>query len=104
MSYRMTNQDIMHAHNKYGSSDGATAEAIQRVLYKHLPPGVIRRETASNIYILCPLHQEKTASVSIAKKKGGFVKCFGCGRGMLLSTFLSQTLGNTRKYRHDKLT
>lgn len=45
------------------------------ILGLHAPKGINGR---NSIFVICPFHKEKTASMSISLSKGIF-KCFGCG-------------------------
>jgi CHC2 zinc finger len=82
--------------------DDARVQHITTILHQCIPSRYSARETQADIYILCPFHEEKTASCAIGKKCG-IVKCMGCGRAYTLPTFLSITLGNTRRRRESKL-
>lgn len=48
------------------------------------------KRTGSNFTGLCPFHSEKTPSFSVSRQKGIY-KCFGCGEGGNVFTFLMKT-------------
>jgi DNA primase len=45
------------------------------------------KKKGANWMACCPFHQEKTPSFSVNQAKG-FYKCFGCGKGGNVFTFL----------------
>ena len=47
------------------------------------------KRKGKNLWGLCPFHGEKTPSFSVAPEKGIY-KCFGCGRGGNLFTFVQE--------------
>lgn len=47
------------------------------------------RKRGANLWGLCPFHDEKTPSFSVAPQKGIF-KCFGCGKGGDAITFIKE--------------
>ncbi|MES0489141.1 MAG: DNA primase [Leptospirales bacterium] len=47
------------------------------------------KQKGSNYWALCPFHNEKSPSFSISPEKGIF-KCFGCGKGGNLITFVQE--------------
>ena len=50
----------------------------------------VRMKKAGNNYVgLCPFHDEKTASFNVSPSKG-FFKCFGCGKGGNVITFVME--------------
>ncbi|MCY4159367.1 MAG: DNA primase [Bacteroidetes bacterium] len=50
----------------------------------------VRMKKAGNNYIgLCPFHEEKTASFNVSPSRGYF-KCFGCGKGGNVITFVME--------------
>lgn len=51
--------------------------------------GIKFEQKGSNIVMLCPYHDEKTASMSVSLSKGIF-KCFGCGESGSIQKLLSQ--------------
>lgn len=50
------------------------------------------KKKGSNWMGCCPFHNEKTPSFSVSQNKG-FYKCFGCGKGGNIYTFLMETQG-----------
>ena len=50
------------------------------------------KKKGSNWMGCCPFHNEKTPSFSVSANKG-FYKCFGCGKGGNIYTFLMETQG-----------
>ncbi len=50
------------------------------------------KKKGSNWMGCCPFHSEKTPSFSVSQNKG-FYKCFGCGKGGNVYTFLMETQG-----------
>lgn len=50
------------------------------------------KKKGSNWMGCCPFHSEKTPSFSVSANKG-FYKCFGCGKGGNIYTFLMETQG-----------
>src|SRR5574344_106522 len=48
---------------------------------------VILKKSGTNYWGLCPFHNEKTPSFSVNPSRGIF-KCFGCGEGGDIITFL----------------
>lgn len=71
---------------------GINQEFIDEVLSKNDIVDVISRyvtlsRRGNNYWACCPFHMEKTPSMSV-KQDGQFFKCFGCGEGGNLITFL----------------
>ncbi len=50
------------------------------------------RKRGSNYFGICPFHEEKTASLAVHPARGTF-KCFGCGEGGNIYTFLMKIEG-----------
>ncbi len=75
---------------------------IPYILHKYIPTSAITRETKSNVYIMCPFHDENNGSCCLAKNKN-IVKCFWCGKAWKLQTFLSIILGNTKSWRENTI-
>lgn len=50
------------------------------------------RRSGANWFGLCPFHRETTPSFSVRPDKGYF-KCFSCGKGGDVFTFLMETRG-----------
>ena len=50
------------------------------------------KKKGANWMACCPFHQEKTPSFSVSPSKG-FYKCFGCGKGGNVYTFLMEMEG-----------
>lgn len=85
--------------NNLNSFDATRTVAI---LHQYITPEYIARETSADIYVLCPFHEEKTASCAISKTSN-VVKCFWCGKSYMIPTFLSIVLGNSRHRREQKI-
>lgn len=61
---------------------------IMRVVEGYVP----LKKKGQNWWAPCPFHQEKTASFSVNQAKGMF-KCFGCGKGGNVFTFVMEMEG-----------
>src|SRR5262245_36999910 len=61
---------------------------IMRVVEGYVP----LKKKGQNWWAPCPFHQEKTASFSVNPSKGMF-KCFGCGKGANVFTFVMELEG-----------
>lgn len=61
---------------------------IVRVIEPYAP----LKKKGSNWMVCCPFHEEKTPSFSVNPAKG-FYKCFGCGKGGNVFTFLMEYAG-----------
>ncbi len=61
---------------------------IMRVVEGYVP----LKKKGQNWWAPCPFHQEKTASFSVSPSKGMF-KCFGCGKGGNVFTFVMELEG-----------
>ena len=55
---------------------------------------VILKKKGQNYWGLCPFHKEKTSSFSVNRAKGIY-KCFGCGEGGDVISFLMKTQNKT---------
>jgi DNA primase len=63
---------------------------IVRIIEPYAP----LKKKGANWMACCPFHQEKTPSFSVNQAKG-FYKCFGCGKGGNVFTFLMEYAGMT---------
>jgi len=75
--------------------ESTISEVIERadileVVEKYVP----LKKKGRNFMGLCPFHSEKTPSFSVNPEKGLF-KCFGCGKGGTVLTFLMEMEGMT---------
>jgi len=61
------------------------ANPIADVIGQH----VQLKKKGRNLMACCPFHNEKTPSFSVSPDKG-FFKCFGCGKGGNVFTFLME--------------
>ncbi len=61
---------------------------IVRIIEPYAP----LKKKGSNWMACCPFHEEKTPSFSVNPAKG-FYKCFGCGKGGNVFTFLMEYAG-----------
>jgi DNA primase len=61
-------------------------------LVRIIEPYAPLKKKGSNWMGCCPFHQEKTPSFSVSPTKG-FYKCFGCGKGGNVYTFLMEMEG-----------
>ncbi len=73
---------------------GIKRETIERILDAAQIEDVVGRyvtlrRKGANLWGLCPFHDEKTPSFSVAPQKGIF-KCFGCGKGGDSITFIKE--------------
>lgn len=59
------------------------AVPIESYIQRYLP----LKKRGANLWAVCPFHAEKSASFSVSPEKGIF-KCFGCGKGGNLLTFV----------------
>ena len=74
---------------------GSVEEVIQRADIIEIVGQFVRLKRRGTNYIAnCPFHNEKTPSFSVSSTKGIY-KCFGCGRGGNVVTFVQE---------HEKLT
>ena len=49
----------------------------------------LTKRSGSNLFVLCPLHSEKTPSFSVAPDKQIY-HCFGCGKGGSVIGFIME--------------
>ena len=61
---------------------------LVRIVERHVP----LKKKGANWMACCPFHEEKTPSFSVHPGKG-FYKCFGCGKGGNVYTFLMEIEG-----------
>ena len=71
-------------------AQASVQEVISRADIVEIIGGAVRlKKRGSNYLANCPFHNEKTPSFSVSASKG-FYKCFGCGRGGNVVTFVQE--------------
>ncbi len=73
---------------QYFIDDLKTRADLVRIVERHVP----LKKKGANWMACCPFHEEKTPSFSVHPGKG-FYKCFGCGKGGNVYTFLMEIEG-----------
>ena len=73
---------------QYFIDDLKTRADLVRIVERHVP----LKKKGANWMACCPFHEEKTPSFSVNPGKG-FYKCFGCGKGGNVFTFLMEVEG-----------
>lgn len=75
-------------YDQYFIDDLKSRTDILRIIEAYVP----LKKRGANWMACCPFHQEKTPSFSVNPAKG-FFKCFGCGKGGNVFTFLMEIEG-----------
>lgn len=75
-------------YDQYFIDELKTRADILRIIERYVP----LKKRGANWTACCPFHQEKTPSFSVNPAKG-FFKCFGCGKGGNVFTFLMEIEG-----------
>ncbi len=78
----------MMLYPQYFIDDLKNRADLVRIIERHVP---LKKKGASWM-ACCPFHEEKTPSFSVHPGKG-FFKCFGCGKGGNVFTFLMEVEG-----------
>lgn len=75
-------------YDQYFIDDLGSRADLVRIIEPYAP----LKKKGANWMACCPFHQEKTPSFSVNPSKG-FFKCFGCGKGGNVFTFLMEMEG-----------